>query len=408
MTDDSQTVAQDDVRRATVHVAGSPIDRERIYRFRYDVMVRELNLVPNGADFEHELVREPLDDHAQQLFVASGKRIVAALSVVCGNDMPWPPSSDLMENFGLRPFLDQVGNALSFSGKLTVAKNWRTTPVPALLTGATYKLVQNAGARFDFTDCTPSLVGLYEKLGYRRYKDAFNDASGALRVPLVLPLDDIEHLVRLNSPFARMAGNRGDGHKEVSWFHRTFPDAVTQMPNRLRDEQSFWGYLTERLHQSPLHGIGLFANMTYREAQGFLRDANVLFLKQGDYLSRSGDIGEEMYIVLSGRLFVHSGRDGPVVAKLRQGDLVGEIAYLTATPRTADIKVAEDAEVLALSQSVLRKAMGKSPELTAKVLFNLSLILCQRLRATTGMVGNGRGDVEYAVANDSRFVTAVN
>jgi CRP-like cAMP-binding protein/predicted GNAT family N-acyltransferase len=375
-----------DIRHAAVHVAENSLERERIQRFRYDVQVRELGLQPPGTDFETETVVDPLDDYASHVFVTAGDTIAATLRVATSPRMPWPLPPELVAHYGLADFIGRVNERISFSTGLVVAGEWRGTQLPALLTGAAFKVAHQAGSRFDFTNCAPALVGLYEKLGYRRYTEAFNDGAGALKVPLVLALDDIVYLNRINSPFARMAETRSDGHEVAAWFHEAFPDAVGHQPNRLRQEQDFWGYLTRKLHQSPMHGIALFSNMSYPAVREFLREANILYLKQGDFLSRRGEVSDAMYVIVSGRLFVRPGRGAQVVAKLSAGDVVGEISYLTATEHTADIEVAQDTEVLVLTQSVFRRLMERSPEISAKVLFNLSLVLCQRLRATTELL----------------------
>ena len=63
--------------------------------------------------------------------------------------------------------------------------------------------------------------------------------------------------------------------------------------------------------------------------------------------------------------------------------MIGEIAYLAATPRTAEMFVTQDAEVLVLTQETLKKFMSKDPVIANKVLFNLTLILAERLKTTT-------------------------
>ncbi len=62
---------------------------------------------------------------------------------------------------------------------------------------------------------------------------------------------------------------------------------------------------------------------------------------------------------------------------------MGEIAYRGAMPRTADIVITEDAEVLVLTQDMFRKTIKSDPAIASKVLFNLTLILADRLKTTS-------------------------
>ena len=49
-------------------------------------------------------------------------------------------------------------------------------------------------------------------------------------------------------------------------------------------------------------------------------------------------------------------------------------------PRTADIVAKEDVEALILTREILQRAMEGMPNIMVKVLFNLSMILAERLR----------------------------
>jgi CRP-like cAMP-binding protein len=70
------------------------------------------------------------------------------------------------------------------------------------------------------------------------------------------------------------------------------------------------------------------------------------------------------------------------VARYGKGSVLGEIAFLSATRRTADVVVVQDAEVLILTQTEMKKAMREMPKIAAQILFNLSLILCERIQSS--------------------------
>ncbi len=63
--------------------------------------------------------------------------------------------------------------------------------------------------------------------------------------------------------------------------------------------------------------------------------------------------------------------------------MVGEMAYLAATPRSADIVITRDTEVLVLTKDMFRKTIEREPSVVSKALLNLNLILSERLLATT-------------------------
>jgi CRP-like cAMP-binding protein len=65
---------------------------------------------------------------------------------------------------------------------------------------------------------------------------------------------------------------------------------------------------------------------------------------------------------------------------LSTGDAFGEMAFLLERPRTFDVDAATDeVRVLSLSEGALRKMIAEDPLVAAKLLLNISKMLCVRL-----------------------------
>lgn len=368
-----------------VNVAQSKEDRLGVYHFRFQVLAEELGITGSDIDEKAESVIDEHDRVSDQVYVTRNDEIVASIRLFSGKDkIP----REFTENYGLKTFAEFDSKALSFTGRLTVDARLRraNSKVPALISSTAFKMALKNGALFDFTHCTPELVVLYERLGYRRYTDNFSHPDLGLQVPLVMVLHDVEHLIRTKSPFADIVRNIDAPKESVHWFHRTFPDAAISVGAKADDEQKFWEFLTKQMHQSPLHGIPLFEGMSFREAQQFLRSASVIQYKSQQSLTRAGEKGREMFVILSGSVEVKAPRSDAILAELNRGALVGELAFLSETPRSADITVVDEAEVLVLNQDVFNDVVETIPQVAAKVLFNLSLILCERLKDTSALV----------------------
>lgn len=63
--------------------------------------------------------------------------------------------------------------------------------------------------------------------------------------------------------------------------------------------------------------------------------------------------------------------------------MFGEVAFASSSVRSADVTALTEMQVLVISKGFLIRAMRKQPELSAKVLLNLTLILATRLRDRT-------------------------
>jgi CRP-like cAMP-binding protein len=374
---------REQARRFQVHQATNEVERMNLFGFRYRILVDEMGLELSAADHKQRQVHEPDDDTAIHLFLTHNSQVQACLRLQLGQS--WDQLTDKLDTYGLAPFASYGPSALSFTDMLLVAPAWRTSQMPALLLGAAYKISRRAGAVFDFCHCAPSLVSLYQKLGYRRYTRNFTDPDFGLQVPMVLVMDDLAHMADMNSPVLRLAQKYENDSKNALWFRREFPDAARDVGKAMRDEEQFWQYLTKRLHQNPLVGVPLFHGLGYRDAASFLKEVTVMDCREGEQLVTSGTIGDEMFVILSGAVEVQVRQPSggsQTVARYGKGAVLGEIAFLAATRRTADVVVVQDAEVLILTQTVMKKAMREMPKIAAQILFNLSLILCDRIQSS--------------------------
>src|SRR5262249_53003979 len=81
----------------------------------------------------------------------------------------------------------------------------------------------------------------------------------------------------------------------------------------------------------------------------------------GQEVFRQGDIGDRIYIVLSGRAEVV--RDERMVASLGRGEYFGEMALLQQVTRNATVRCVEPMDVLALPKREFGMLAANLPEL---------------------------------------------
>jgi CRP-like cAMP-binding protein len=72
-----------------------------------------------------------------------------------------------------------------------------------------------------------------------------------------------------------------------------------------------------------------------------------------------------------------------IINVLTAGDAFGEVAFLLEQPRSFDVDAATDgSRVLSLSEGALRTMIAEDADLAAKLLLNLSRLLCAKLIRT--------------------------
>jgi hypothetical protein len=114
------------------------------------------------------------------------------------------------------------------------------------------------------------------------------------------------------------------------------------------------------------------------EVAGYL---DQLELQAGEPLFAKGDIGKCMYIIVDGMVRVHDGEQ--VLNDLGAHDIVGEMAVLDATPRTASVTAIEETTLLRLDQEALYELMSDRVEVMRGIIHVLSSRLRDRMQDVT-------------------------
>ena len=131
-----------------------------------------------------------------------------------------------------------------------------------------------------------------------------------------------------------------------------------------------------------LRASDLFEHQSDEVVRAVLAQGRIEEFGAGQVVFRQGDAGDRLYIVKSGVLEVLAARDGaePVpIAYLGEGEVLGELALLTGSPRSATARAPERAEVLTLEKPVFFDLMATLPRFAQ----DLCAVLARRLEATT-------------------------
>jgi hypothetical protein len=122
-----------------------------------------------------------------------------------------------------------------------------------------------------------------------------------------------------------------------------------------------------------------------------LAQGQILEFGPGDVVFRQGDQGDRLFIVKSGVLEILAtpadGVEALPVAYLGTGEVLGEIALLTGSPRSATVRSPERAELFVVEKAVFLDLMETLPAFSR----NLCLVLAKRLETTTLKVPRASG-----------------
>lgn len=103
----------------------------------------------------------------------------------------------------------------------------------------------------------------------------------------------------------------------------------------------------------------------------------------GDVLFKEGAHGDTLMIVLEGQLVARVRTDAGVeeeVARLGPGEVVGEMAFVDAEPRSASVSAPAGATVLEFSRDALASLRKTAPRVAAAIQRNVLVDVARRLR----------------------------
>ena len=101
----------------------------------------------------------------------------------------------------------------------------------------------------------------------------------------------------------------------------------------------------------------------------------------GQPIFSKGDVGDSMYIVVSGRVRVFDG--DRTLSNLGETEIFGELALLDPEPRSASVEAIEDTRLFRLDDDTFSQLMAGNLEMVRGVLH----VLCERLRLASSAAG---------------------
>ncbi|MBX3189965.1 MAG: cyclic nucleotide-binding domain-containing protein [Labilithrix sp.] len=127
-----------------------------------------------------------------------------------------------------------------------------------------------------------------------------------------------------------------------------------------------------------LRRVRVFADLADEECDAVLAALKARRGAPGDTLFREGDRGDSLMIVLDGQLVATAG--GETIATLGPGEVVGEMAFVDAEPRSATVASPNGATVLEFTREALAGLRRSAPRVAAAIQRNVLFDVARRLR----------------------------
>jgi CRP-like cAMP-binding protein len=125
-------------------------------------------------------------------------------------------------------------------------------------------------------------------------------------------------------------------------------------------------------------GCPLFYELYDQEILKIVEHCRVMQSQKGEYIFQQGDEGNEIFLIINGSASVRKG--DIELAKLRKGDLFGEMVLLKDNIRKADIYINDFTDVLVMDYQTIFGLYETNNKVFSILMLNLSRLLATRLK----------------------------
>ncbi len=138
----------------------------------------------------------------------------------------------------------------------------------------------------------------------------------------------------------------------------------------------------ESFELAELEDVLLFKEVELESIQGILENCPITKFQKDEVVLSAGEPNHSIHLLLSGQLRVQLELSLQPIARLKPGELVGEISVVDGQPTTAYVVADKDCRVLVLDESTLWSLFEASPSIA----HNLLYIVVQRLRRGDALI----------------------
>lgn len=135
---------------------------------------------------------------------------------------------------------------------------------------------------------------------------------------------------------------------------------------------------------------------------GYFNDEDIAWMTQfgrkktisaNDFLIQTSIQLGAIYFVLNGRFQIELP-DGTLIAKIKSGEILGEMSFIEEELPSVNVKAAEDSSVVAIDYDFMHDRFQETPSFEARFYKAISLFLSSRLRGVAGKLSYGKAEMK--------------
>jgi len=133
-----------------------------------------------------------------------------------------------------------------------------------------------------------------------------------------------------------------------------------------------------------------FSELNNSDLDWFIQKGKKETIAPDRLLIKEGQLSEALYIVVSGSFSVAiESQDHKELARIYQGEIVGEVSFIDTRPPLASVRSLEESVVLAVPRVQLLSKLQQDMHFSSRFYRAICLCLSDRLRGTVSRLGYG-------------------
>src|SRR5258708_24191121 len=159
------------------------------------------------------------------------------------------------------------------------------------------------------------------------------------------------------------------------------------------------------LKREVLAKMPLFSRLAEREMLRVMQVAEVKAYAPGDLVIKEGDRGDELVIVLSGKVRVSRGET--LLTTFGSGQHFGQMPLIRSVPRYATVHADDPTQLIGIRRSDFFEILRKEHELAVKLLWQFLGVLADRLDQTSKDLHTARAELQAEDITSEIFPIAI-
>ena len=149
-----------------------------------------------------------------------------------------------------------------------------------------------------------------------------------------------------------------------------------------------------------LQKVLLFSDLPEESLQDLANHAEMQDLEKDEFLFCEGEAGDALFVIVSGSLEIFKGdyRDPkrPILAVLKEGEYLGEMALLEDKPRTASVRAMQTTRLLRLDREDFKRLLEQNTSLAVRMAGVIASRLRMTLESTTPAVQKNEKNLDLS------------